>query len=130
MCDGWLNRHGFLVFVRYQPVMGQSEGADTRRRDSVFLLAQVTGADGSTQGHRARNLSPDGVCIDEPGNLAPGMALTLSIGLVEQIQAEVMWTRDGQAGLKFAAPIDPALARKRAPKSLDPKSGWGRGGGL
>ena len=129
MCGRRLIRHGFLVFARYQPVMGQSEGADDRRRrDSVFLLAQVTGADGSAQGYRARNLSADGVCIDQSGEFAPGMTLTLSIGLVEKIEAEVMWSRDGQAGLKFAAPIDPALARKRAPKSLDPKSGWGRVG--
>ena len=106
--------------------MGQSESAGDRRRDSVFLLANVVGPDGTTQNCRARNLSPDGVCIDQPSAVAVGTELTLSIGLVEDIRAEVMWTRDGLAGLKFAAPIDPAQARKRAPKSLDPKRGWGR----
>lgn len=110
--------------------MGQTESADGRRRDSVFLLANVTAPDGATNGYRARNLSPDGVCIDQPAGVDVGATLTLSIGLVEDIRAEVVWVRDGLAGLKFAAPIDPAQARKRAPKSLDPKSGWGRASAL
>lgn len=106
--------------------MGQSEGAGGRRRDSVYLLAHVTGADGAVNGYRARNLSPDGVCIDCPPGAEKGATLTLAIGMIPRISAVVVWTRDGMAGLKFSAPIDPALARKRAPRSLDPKIGWGR----
>lgn len=110
--------------------MGQDSIADDRRRDSVFLLAKIAGADGDSRSHRARNLSSEGVCIEQPDELMPGTKLILSIGLVERIHAEVMWARGGFAGLRFAAPIDLALARKRAPRSLDPKVGWGRANGL
>lgn len=95
-------------------------------RDSVFLTAQVVGACGATRRYRIRNLSREGACVEQPEGLQKDARLTVSIGLIERVPAEVAWARGGFAGLRFLIPIDTRLARQRPPRSLDPRAGWGR----
>lgn len=105
-------------------------GHKPRQRESVFLLAQISGPDGNAQSYRVRNLSPDGMCVERPDGLDRDARLTVTIGSAMPVFATVVWSRNGFAGLQFLRRIDPELARKRPPKSLDPRVGWGRASGL
>ena len=97
-----------------------------RDRESVLLMARVAPAAGEeSTGHRVRNLSRDGVCIEYPGRLEQHDRLDVSIGQLDRIAGEVAWARGGFAGIRFAQPIDPMLARKhRAAKPVDVRAGW------
>lgn len=114
--------------IGYIGVMTAPDSPESRNRESVFLLAEVVGVGegGPAQRHRVRNVSEQGACIEGYEGLVAGARLIVSIGMVERIHAEVKWVRGGLAGLRFAQPIDVAQARKRPPKSLDPREGWGR----
>lgn len=103
--------------------------ADSRERDTVFIMARVAGGVGGKEGrYVVRNLSKTGACIAEPGPLEKGQRLVLSLGQLENVAAEVAWARDGFAGLRFLQPIDVALARKHgvkpARRGSDVKVGW------
>lgn len=69
--------------------------------------------------HKVRDLSQGGVLIDQAGNLRQGATVLVTVGALASVGATVAWTRDGRAGLAFAHPINPDLARARvaiAPK--------------
>jgi hypothetical protein len=46
--------------------------------------------------------------------LQAGATILVSVGALQAVAATVVWARDGQAGIKFAEPIDPDAARARA----------------
>ncbi len=97
-----------------------------KERESVWLMARVASpAGGESGGHRVRNLSRDGVCIEFPDRLEQHDRLTVSIGQLDHIPGEVAWARGGFVGIRFAQPIYPALARKhRGTKPVDVRAGW------
>ena len=97
-----------------------------KERESVLLMARITSAAGTeTGGHRVRNLSREGVCVEFPARLEQHDRLTVSIGQLDQIPGEVAWARGGFAGIRFSQPIDPALARRhRGTNPTDVRAGW------
>lgn len=78
---------------------------------------------------RVVNLSETGICLATGCQLAVGEEVAVSIGEVDYAPAQVMWARDGVAGLRFLRPIDVGAARRRraaapAASAAAPSSGW------
>ena len=97
-------------------------------RTSVMLSAEIFRVDrpGGSQ-HRVTNISETGLCIAQPGDLTVGSVVVVAIGRIEQVAADVVWTRTGLAGLRFQKPIDVAEARTRRPagaSKVAPSAGW------
>jgi hypothetical protein len=112
------------------PTAAMDNSVDLSRatRTSVMLSAELfrDGRQGSSA-HRVTNIPETGLCIAQPGDLAAGSVVVVTIGRVEQVPADVIWVRTGLAGLKFQTPIDIAEARARRPagyKSVAPSAGW------
>ena len=103
-------------------------------RQSVFLSAVVERfGGGAPSTHRVRDLSPDGMRIDQAAGLACGATVLVTVGALEAVGATVIWTKEGLAGLKFAETVDPDDARAKAAvtarphhdaKSGSPTVGW------
>ena len=75
---------------------------------------------------RLRNISGGGASVESGRELCPGAEVELDLGEAGFQVAEVRWSRDGQVGLRFAAPFDiEALAPaqqsgERPPEVLKP----------
>ena len=81
-------------------------------RQNVFLGAWITSfGRGEPTQHRVRDLSSRGARVDRAGSLKAGATILVSVGVLEEIGATVVWVKDDVAGLRFAEPIDPASAR-------------------
>lgn len=84
-------------------------------RQNVLLGAEISGFGGGTPTkHRVRDLSASGARVDRAGSLRVGSTVLVSVGVLEQVGATVIWVRDDLAGLKFAEAIDPDAARSKA----------------
>lgn len=94
------------------------------KRESVMMRAEVwmPGARTPTD-HRIRNLSPSGACLVQPGWLKRGDSIRVTVGHVHDVDAEVMWIADGQAGIKFDRSIDLTAARRPRGAGVA-SSGW------
>ncbi len=108
--------------------MDSSVALSRATRISVMLSAELfrDGRHGSSA-HRVTNISETGLCIAQPGDLAVGSVVVVTIGRVEQVPADIIWVRTGLAGLKFQRPIDVVEARGRRPagyKVVAPSAGW------
>ncbi len=108
-------------------VMDALETPARSPRSSVMLRAFVQYSDrpANTQ-HRVLNISRTGVCIAKVEGMAADDVVAVTIGQTGYVPAKVAWVRDGNAGLTFQTPIDPAIARMRAPDAgmPQPTSGW------
>lgn len=90
-------------------------------RNSVILHAKVVGPRGVAE-VRVRNLSATGACIDNPGHLAVADEVAVSMGVLADLAATIVWVTPALAGLHFASgAIDLADARK--PRARDDGSG-------
>ncbi|WP_353434481.1 PilZ domain-containing protein [Sphingomonas faeni] len=94
---------------------GDHATAPREPRQSVFLSATLErfGSAEVTK-HRVRDLSPQGMRIDQTAGLRVGATVLVSIGQLEAVGAMVVWIKDGFAGLRFATTVDPDKARGRA----------------
>jgi hypothetical protein len=90
-------------------------------RQSVFLSAtlQQFGSKEASK-HRVRDLSEGGMRIDKAAGLQVGATVLVSVGVLQAVDATVVWLRDGWAGLRFAALIDAEQARGKA--AVTPKA--------
>lgn len=105
--------------------MDMSGQPKTRNRAAVYLMAQVAGATDLPPGrYVVRNLSATGACIAAERGIEQGQQLTVSLGLLDHVAAEVAWARGGLAGLRFLEPIDVAEARRRKPPEGSAHPGW------
>ncbi len=83
-------------------------------RQNVLLAAEISGFGGGVPTkHRIRDLSGSGARIDRAGSLKVGSTVLVSVGVLEEVGATVMWVKDDSAGLRFAEPIDPDAARSK-----------------
>jgi hypothetical protein len=89
--------------------------APRQPRQNVLLSAEISGFGGGTPSkHRIRDLSSTGARIDRAGSLKTGSTVLVSVGLLDQVGATVIWVRGDTAGLKFAEAVDPDAARSKA----------------
>lgn len=99
--------------------------APKKERESVLLMARIdVPGSGSSAGHRVRNLSNDGVCVEYGQRIEKHTQTVVSIGDLEHVPAEVAWARGGFAGMRFLQPVDAQLARKRRPVATEVRAGW------
>lgn len=84
-------------------------------RQSVFLSATLErfGSVGTTK-HRVRDLSPQGMRIDQTTSLQVGATVLVTVGQLEAVGATIVWLKEGSAGLRFARTVDPDQARGKA----------------
>lgn len=102
---------------------GHDELAPRQPRQNVLLGAEIRGfGPGAPTKHRIRDLSSTGARIDRAGSLKAGSTVLVSVGVLEQVGATVIWVRGDMAGLKFAESIDPDAARSKAIVAPSPKN--------
>ncbi|MCP3733747.1 PilZ domain-containing protein [Sphingomonas sp. RP10(2022)] len=90
-----------------------AEGARSRSRDSLFLMAQLRfDGEGTTREVRVRNLSEGGLMVDCDRVKDPGTAVTLDVRGLGEIAGRVAWCTEGRIGIALDRPIDPKKARK------------------
>jgi len=72
------------------------------------------------------NLSKLGARLGQAESLQRGARITVTIGYVGNIEAQVIWTRDGLAGVCFDLPVDIERAQKRKAEisCLPASAGW------
>lgn len=89
--------------------------APRQPRQNVLLGAEICSFGGGTPSkHRVRDLSSTGARVDRAGSLKLGATVLVSVGLLEQVGATVVWVKGDSAGLKFAEAINPDAARSKA----------------
>jgi hypothetical protein len=107
--------------------------APRQPRQNVLLGAEISGFGGGTPTkHRVRDLSRTGARVDRAGSLKVGSTVLVSVGVLDQVGATVVWVKGDSAGLKFAEPIDPEAARSKtlvpsAPKPIPVDGSAGAG---
>lgn len=83
-------------------------------RANVLLGAQISGFGGGARTrHRVRDLSSGGARVDNAGSLRIGTTVLVSVGVLEEVGATVVWVKGDMAGLRFAEAIDPDAARSK-----------------
>jgi len=98
--------------------------AEREKRSSVIIRAEIR-AEGREAGtSRVRNLSATGACIDNDGGLRTGDVVTMTMGAVTDMKAEIVWTREKLAGVRFERKVDLDDARKSGAVKATPKAGW------
>lgn len=75
------------------------------RLSAMLRVGKLTGADGSEQLIKVKNLSAGGVMAIVPREPAVGEEVKIELSS-QQIPATVVWTREGSAGLKFDQNVD------------------------
>ena len=92
---------------------------DTRslKRDSLFLTAELTLADGAEPVRvKVRNLSDGGMMAEADLHVERGMRLGVELRNVGRINGSVAWTQDNRFGIVFDNEIDSKKVRE-APTS-------------
>ncbi len=100
----------------------EHSGQRQDKRDSLFLSANVSLGGAVPFTTRVRNLSPGGMMIDAPKEIAPGTRVVAEMRGVGNVAGRVAWHSQGRAGVAFDAEIDPRDARagSSGPKSVAP----------
>ncbi len=87
--------------------------ARTAPRDSLFLLTNITTAEGISLGKaRVRNLSAVGLMADCERPIARGARIVVELRGVGLVTGRVAWAQADRIGVAFDELIDPQLARK------------------
>jgi hypothetical protein len=99
--------------------------SDTREKRSGVIIRAAIARDGASVERRVRNLSPRGACVDNVQDLAAGDVVTVAMGSLHGLIADVMWAKPQLAGLRFRSTVDLDAARKpRAAVSATARAGW------
>lgn len=102
------------------------ESGRARKRDSIFLSAQLTIAGArATYTVRVRNLSAGGLMAEYDAPVEPGTAVLLDMRGLGEMTGRVAWCTHGRIGVALDQPIDPARARKPVGTGKD-ASGQGK----
>jgi len=82
-------------------------------RDSLFLLTNLSSADGTPLGRaRVRNLSATGLMADCERAVPAGIRIRFDLRGIGQVNGSVVWSREDRIGIAFDEAIDPQLARR------------------
>ena len=100
------------------------EASGTRDKRSGVIIRATIAIDGTTVERRVRNLSRRGACIDHDGELTAGQSIGVSMGILNDLKATVMWVRPTLAGLRFDDTIDLDAARRPRAITAGVQTGW------
>jgi PilZ domain len=107
---------------------GPEEVPAREPRQHVMLGARISGfGGGAPTQHRIRDLSSGGARVDQAGALRVGATVLVSVGILEEIGATVVWVEGDVAGLRFAQNIDPDAARSKTIVSTSASAAKGLG---
>lgn len=81
-------------------------------RESMFLVAVLRRLGGPDISVKVRNLSPGGMMAECPVSFSRGEAIEVELRGIGLVAGTIAWTAGGRAGVAFATPVDPRLARK------------------
>ncbi|WP_313809410.1 PilZ domain-containing protein [Sphingobium sp.] len=82
-------------------------------RDSLFLLTNLSSADGTPLGRaRVRNLSATGLMADCERAVPAGIRVSFDLRGIGRVNGSVVWSRDDRIGIAFEQEIDPQQARR------------------
>lgn len=84
-------------------------------RSSVILYAAIENGSEPVE-CRVRNLSASGACVDNLAGVIAGDIVTVRMGALRPLSAEVKWANPRLAGLHFDKLIDLAVARQPRPR--------------
>ncbi len=89
------------------------ETKETRARDSLFLLADIT-FEGSEELHKVkvRNLSPGGMMVESDLEVTQGQKLVATLRNIGAVRGQIAWARSARFGVAFDREINPKLARQ------------------
>ncbi|GGB57311.1 PilZ domain-containing protein [Blastomonas aquatica] len=96
------------------PVSPKSlESKETRARDSLFLLAEMT-SEGSDEVYKVkvRNLSPGGMMIESDLEVTQGQQVVATLRNIGPVRGQIAWARSGRFGVAFDREINPKQARQ------------------
>ena len=96
---------------------------DTRsvKRDSLFLTAELTLADGGQSTRvKVRNLSDGGMMAEADLYVERGMRLAVDLRNVGRVTGSVAWTQDNRFGIVFDNEIDSKKVREAPAPAVGP----------
>lgn len=96
------------------PVSPKSlESKETRARDSLFLLAEMT-FDGADEVHKVkvRNLSPGGMMVESDLDVTQGQQIVVTLRNIGPVRGQIAWARSARFGVAFDREINPKQARQ------------------
>lgn len=89
------------------------ETAETRERDSLFLLADITFEDTQTSHKvKVRNLSAGGMMIESDLEVTQGQRIIAVLRNIGPVHGQIAWARSERFGVAFDRKINPKLARQ------------------
>lgn len=89
------------------------ENKESRVRDSLFLLADITFEDSEEQHKvKVRNLSPGGMMVESNLEVVQGQRLVAVLRNIGPVKGQVAWTRSARFGVAFDREINHKLARQ------------------
>ena len=83
-----------------------------RKRDSLFLTAQLTFVGTEPREVRVRNLSEGGMMAEVDRIVDVATPVSLVLRGIGEVRGKVAWCTEGRIGIAFDRPIDPHKARK------------------
>jgi hypothetical protein len=89
------------------------ETKESRVRDSLFLLAEITFDDAQEQHKvKVRNLSPGGMMVESDLEVTQGQRLVAVLRNIGPVRGQVAWARSARFGVAFDREINHKLARQ------------------
>lgn len=104
--------------------MTEPDPEQSRDKRSGVILRAAIDLNGTVVERRVRNLSERGACVDNDDDLAAGMAVTVTMGRLEGLTADVVWAKPTLAGLQFREAVDLEAARQPRGKGTAAGAGW------
>jgi len=101
-----------MLHARITADCGLQQHRETRTLLDTDAAIQEPGQTGTDA--RLVNLSAEGFMARTDAVIAPGCRVWLTLPGLGQVDAEVVWARDGKLGGRFAEPIDPLAAFQAA----------------
>lgn len=104
--------------------MDGDESKRTAKRDSLFLLAELSALNGAPiAAIRVRNLSATGLMADCTAALVENDRVTVALRGINPFNATVTWVKGGRVGLQFETEIDPQAVRRTVGSSGGKRTG-------
>lgn len=89
-------------------ISAQADARDRRgaRRAPCALAVEVREARRFAVPAEVSDLAPRGARISQAGPFTPGAAMAVLLPDGEERAAQVVWSHDGESGVRFSAPLD------------------------
>lgn len=94
--------------------------ADSRQaeRETLILAAKLKRAGSAAFAVTVRNLSSVGMMVESDVPMTVDEVLVAEIAGLGKVPGHIAWTQENRAGMAFAAPVDPAKARRPRLKAV------------